>query len=638
MKQIYRLYGIPLRIENSVFLFALFISLLLTMTSQAQVNSYARVTGINTAKTQLTIDNRNETWHSFTVGEEVIVLQMQDNVIGNTSNNAGFGNLSAINNAGFYEVAVISAINAGRTRITLTDALNQNFTLGNNSRVQVVSFTKLGTGNYSTTANIPAVSWNGSLGTGGVVAFQVSGILTLRHPVTADGQGFAGGLISNNYEDECSPNVYRTNSANHAGKGEGIYLSSSTTYARGRGRILNGGGGGNDDNGGGGGGGNYTAGGEGGAGWMCSASPSGGLGGISLNTYLMTGTRLFMGGGGGGGQGNNGTQTAGAAGGGIVIIKANSITTSCSSSTVRISANGNAASGTTGGGNDGAGGAGAGGTILLQVNSFNVPASCRLQIQANGGNGGDVNNSGAHGGGGGGGQGAILFSNAMPTTNITTTTTSGTGGLNSSDPGATRAGGGSGSNNAGIISGIGTVLPVHLISFSAERVNKKVVLRFTATGDDNTLFTIQRATDGVHFNSIGAEKGTGNNTINTYSFTDLNPVPGKNFYQLKLTDARSGNVSYSGIVSVNVPAVESLPVAYPNPAHDHFSIRVNNDYNNKTHQLIITSLTGKVMYRNTYKPVNGNITVTPAMPLAPGLYIFKLVCEEYEEVGKLMIR
>jgi hypothetical protein len=639
MKQIYRLYGIPLRIENSAFLIALLISLLLSASGLAQVNSYARVTAINTGKTQLTIDNRDETYHTFTVGEEVIVIQMQDNVIGaNTANNSGFGSLSAINNAGFYEVAVISAINAGRTRITLTEALNQNFTFGNNSRVQVVSFTKAGTTNYTTTANISAVSWDGSLGTGGVVAFQVAGTLTLRHSITANGQGFAGGVISDDYEDECTPNVYRTNATDHAGKGEGIYLSSSNTYSRGRGRILNGGGGGNDDNGGGGGGGNFTAGGEGGAGWGCSASPSGGLGGIALNTYLMTGTRLFMGGGGGGGQGNNGNQTAGSPGGGIIIIKANTLATGCTSSTVRITANGNSASGTTGGGNDGAGGAGAGGTILLQVNTFNVPPGCPLQIQANGGNGGDVNNDGAHGGGGGGGQGAVLFANAMPTTNITTVTRPGNGGLNSSDDDATRAGGGTGSNNAGIISGIGTVLPVQLISFSGERVNKKVALTFTATGDAGTLFTIQHATDGVHFNTIGTVKGKGNTTVNAYSFTDPRPAAGKNFYQLKLTDDHTGSTSYSGIVSVNIPEVESLPVAYPNPAHDHFTIRVDNDYSNKTHQVTITDLTGKVMYTNTYKPVNGSITVTPAAQLKPGLYIFKLTSEGYEQAGKLMIK
>jgi hypothetical protein len=358
-----------------------------------------------------------------------------------------------------------------------------------------------------------------------------------------------------------------------------------------------------------------------------------------LNTYLMTGARLFMGGGGGGGQGNNGTQTAGATGGGIVIVKANAITTSCTSSTVRISANGNASASTSGDGNDGAGGAGAGGTVLLQVASFSVPSTCPLQIQANGGNGGNVNNSGAHGGGGGGGQGAILFSNTVPTANITTGTTPGTGGLNSNATGATHAGNGTGSNNAGVIGGIGTVLPVRLLHFSAENINKKAVLHWTAGDDANTLFTVQHATDGINFTTIGTVKGTGNsNTTTNYTFTDANVVPGKNYYQLQITGDPTAQTSYSGIVSVNITDMQSISVAWPNPAHDQFSVRVSEAYSNKNHQLIITDLTGKLMYTNNYKPANGIITVKPASPLKPGMYMFKLTSEGYEQSGKLIIR
>ncbi len=642
MKQIYRLYGIPYRIYCTPLLIALTLSLflLLPTTSHAQVNAYAKVTAITTTggRSVLTISNRNQTYHTFATGEQVIVMQMQENVIGsNTSNNAAFGNLSAIGNAGFYEVANIYAVTA--TTMTLSAVLPATFTIGTNSSVQVVSFTSLATGNFSTTANIPAVAWSESLGTGGVVAIQVGGTLTLLHSVTADGQGFTGGAVSDDYENGCEPDVYRTNSGDYAAKGKGIYLSTNTNYNRGRARLLNGGGGGSDDNAGGAGGGNYSAGGDGGAGWTCSATPSGGLGGIALNTYLMAGTRLFMGGGGGGGQGNNGTQTAGAPGGGIVIIKANAITTSCTSSTVRISANGNASSSTSGNGNDGAGGAGAGGTVLLQVTSFSVPSSCPLQIQANGGNGGNVNNSGAHGGGGGGGQGAVLFSNTVPTANVTTGTTPGTGGLNSNATGATRAGSGTGSNNAGVIGGIGSVLPVRLLHFSAENNNKKAVLHWTAGDDANTLFTVQHSIDGVNFTTIGTVKSTGNrNTTTNYSFTDANVVPGKNYYQLQITGDPTAQTSYSGIVSVNITDMQSISVAWPNPAHDQFSVRVSEAYSNKNHQLIITDLTGKLMYTNYYKPANGIITVKPASPLKPGMYMFKLTSEGYEQSGKLIIR
>jgi hypothetical protein len=645
MKQIYRLYGITHRINRIAFLSVFSLSLLLlTLNGQAQVNAYARVTALatNSGRSVLTIANRIQTNHTFTTGEQVIVIQMKDNVIGtNTGNNTSFGNLANINNAGFYHVATIFSVTA--TTMTLTEVLPNKFTIGTNSNVQVVSFQKLSTGNFTTTQNITAVPWNGTNGTGGVIALHVPGTFTINHSITADGQGFVGGGSSVNFETECGPTVYITNSTNYGAKGEGIYAVNTTanpTFVRGRGKVASGGGGGSAHNAGGGGGSNYSAGGLGGPGWECTGgNVSGGLGGVALSSYLMAGTRVFMGGGGGGGQGNNNAQTAGANGGGIIIIYAREIRTGCTSPPVRISANGSNANNTTGTGADGAGGAGAGGTILLQVGSFNVPSSCALQIHANGGNGGSVNNADAHGGGAGGGQGAVIYSGAMPTTNITTVTTPGTGGKNSNAANASSAGSGTGTSNAGIISGVGSVLTTKLTKFTAERINQKAVLHWTAIEEANTIYTVQRATDGIHFVPVGTVKGTGDGAAtNSYSFNDVNPAAGKNYYQLQISSGTSTQPGYSTIVTVNMLEPQSVAVAWPNPAHDQFNIRVDDDYNNKTHQLIITNLTGKVMYRNTYKPVNGNITVTPAMPLTPGLYIFKLNCEGYEQSGKLRIR
>lgn len=643
MKQIYRLYGTPpfigcIMIRNAL---SLLLFTLLTATGFAQVNAYAKVTAITTSsgKSVLTLSNVNQTYHTFAAGEQVVVIQMQDSVIGtNTTNVATFGNLSAIRNAGFYDVATISTVTS--TTMTLTDLLGATFTIGTNSSVQVVSFRKLSTGNFTTTANITAVPWSGTLGTGGVVAVQVPGTLTLKHNINADGQGFTGGAISANYEDECEPAVYMTNSINYAAKGEGIYVATNANYARGRGHLLNGGGGGSDDNGGGAGGGNYSAGGQGGPGYTCTGTDAaGGLGGIGFGTtYFSTGARLFMGGGGGGAQGNNGTQTAGANGGGIVIIKAAGLTTSCSSGTVRISANGNSSGSTTGSGADGAGGAGAAGTVLLQIGSFNVPASCPLAIQANGGGGGNVTNAVAHGGGGGGGQGALLFAGALPTSNTTNSTIPGLGGLNSS-AGTTRANSGGGTNNQGVIGGIGSVLPVHLMYLSAENKNKKAVVNFTTANEWNSSFNVQHSTDGITFTTIGTVKGTGNSNTNTsYSFTDPNAVSGKNYYRLEMISDAPAKKDYSEIVSVNMAEVQTVNQAWPNPAHDYFSVRVNNENLNKDHVVTITDLTGKILYTNTYKAGNPIITVIPGKPLKPGLYMYKLACTGSEQTGKLIIQ
>ena len=135
-----------------LFIFLLFISF--TISSQT-LNAYAKVTSISGAKTTLTVTNVNETSHTFTVGGTVIVMQMQDDVIGtNTTNVAAFGNLSAIANAGNYEVAVISARSPATgtpTNITLSSALANTFNTGSNSSVQVITFRDLGT-NFTTTA------------------------------------------------------------------------------------------------------------------------------------------------------------------------------------------------------------------------------------------------------------------------------------------------------------------------------------------------------------------------------------------------------------------------------------------------------------------------------------------------------
>lgn len=637
MKQYYRLYGIPQRRIRipilSVISFSFFF--LLSVITQAQIyNSYAKVTNISSTatKTTLTVSNKTEPIHTFQPNEPVIVIQMQANVIGTTTNTTNFGNLGAIGNAGFYDVAVIESI-AGST-IVLKDVLANKFTTGANNNVQLVSFQPQP--NLTTTGNISALAWNGTVG--GVVALNVPGTFTINHNITADGQGFLGGARSINSQDgTCGSATYTSNSNTNGTKGEGIYLNTNANYTYGRGKILSGGGGGAQGNAGGGGGSNFSAGGLGGPGWACtSPNSAGGLGGIELKSYLLAGTRFFMGGGGGGGQGNDGESTAGANGGGIIIIHASTLTTGCAGS-VRISANGNNSSNATGSGADGVGGAGAGGTILLHVGNFNIPATCALNVQANGGNGGNITNNDTHGGGGGGGEGAIIYGVAIPPATITNSAAPGTGGRNNAS-GSSSAGSGA-STPGSIISGVGAVLPVRLIHFAAENINKKAVLNWTASDEANISFTILHSTDGVDYTPIGTVKGTGNaNKATNYSFTDANAVFGKNYYQLQMSGDATSRITYSSIVWVNMNEEKSLAVAWPNPAHDHFSIKVGNEYSNKIHQVVITDLTGKLMYTNTYKPAGGIITVTPSQLLKPGMYIFKLTSEGYEQSGKLFIQ
>lgn len=565
--------------------------------SQTPVNAYAKITSI--AGATITVSNVNQVFASFTNGQYVIVMQMQDDVIGaNTGNNASFGNLSSIQSAGLYEVAQISSITGSPTptSITLTTTLSNTYTISANASVQLISYPTLGSPNYTTTSAISAVAWNGNVG--GVIAFLVNGTLTLNHNITADGAGFRGGSKNTpNGYSACDATTYTTTIATrYAGKGEGIYLNTTAGYRGARGKILNGGGGGNDVNAGGGGGGNYSLGGDGGIGWTPSGvgcSPGvGGLGGISLSAQI-SGGRVFMGGGGGGGHENDGVGTVGGNGGGIILIRANDISVPGPCGGRSITANGITPAN---GSNDGAGGAGAGGSIVLNVGSYTVAGTCPLTISANGGNGGSSITTGAHGGGGGGGQGAIIFSGSQPSTNVTTSTNAGTGGSSCSgcSPAQNGASGG-GPNNSGIFIGTNNPLPVELLLFTARKNGNRVDLDWqTASELNNDHFIIERATDMNAAMEIGTIDGNGTSSqFHAYTFIDMSPNPGMNYYRLRQVDF-NGAYHYSGWVAVEFQPGANYVSIYPNPSDGTFNVQLSG-YKDQSVHVSITDITGRLV-------------------------------------------
>lgn len=621
--------------------FLLFIFCGNKLLAQTPVNGYARITSV--AGATINVSNVNETYDSFEDGEYVIVMQMQDNVIGgNTGNNVSFGNLSAIQSAGLYEVALIASHteSAGLpVTVTFASALSNTYNTGANSRVQLISYPTLGSPNYSTSFTISAINWNGTIG--GVVAFLVNGTLTLNHNITASGAGFRGGSKNTpNSYTSCDATTYRTTTAaRYAGKGEGIYLSTTAAHSGARAKILNGGGGGNDVNAGGGGGGNYSSGGDGGVGWVpagTGCSPGvGGIGGLSLSAQIGV-ARVFMGGGGGGGHENDGVGTPGGAGGGIILIRANSIVSTGSCAGRSISADGSAAADAV---NDGSGGGGAGGSVVMQVQSYSITGTCPLTFSASGGNGGSSVTSGAHGGGGGGGQGVVFFSGSQPTTNVTTTTNVGNGG--SSCIGCTPAQNaisGTGPANTGIFAGASGPLPVELLSFTGKLNGNRVDLDWiTATEINCDYFILERAIAGMGTRDIGQVDGNGNSVIErSYAFTDMNPEAGMNYYRLRQVDF-NGTLSYSSWVAVEFNPAENYVSIYPNPSNGMVNI-VLTGYKDQEVNISITDISGRRVQELSQSVNNPEFRTSFDLEAEPaGMYFVTVSSPAKKEVLQLVI-
>lgn len=360
------------------------------------INEYTTVSQIDDCEASLLVDNAQ----AFEPGTEVLLIQMQGaNIV--QDDNSSFGNLTNLNGAGFFERGTISTIN-GNT-IFLENKLLNTYDL--NGGVQLLTMPTYQ--DATVTDLLTAQAWDGS--TGGVLAFTVSGVLTLEAPISVDGRGFRGGqtqVLESNCQWFLNQDNYFYESGNWRGalKGEGIATFIPDKEA-GRGPQANGGGGANDHNAGGGGGSNTEAGGVGGeqtppSAFGCSGEFPGLPGKLAPNEP----GRIFMGGGGGAGHTDDpGAGSRGGNGGGIIIIQVESL----DGNNFTLSANGEAAPDA---GGDGAGGGGAGGSIILIKNT--VLSDYQLSIR--GGDGGSTNNmSDRCFGPGGGGSGGIIKENSL---------------------------------------------------------------------------------------------------------------------------------------------------------------------------------------------------------------------------------
>lgn len=113
-----------------------------------------------------------------------------------------------------------------------------------------------------------------------------------------------------------------------------------------------------------------------------------------------------------------------------------------------------------------------------------------------------------------------------------------------------------------------TILPIELVSFTAECNGNRVVLEWTtATERNNSYFVVERSDDAVYFTEIARLAGAGNSIEPlSYTYTDYNAHGGDNYYRLVQVDY-DGTRTASEIVSATCHAADGEPevLVYPNP-------------------------------------------------------------------------
>ncbi len=451
---------------------------------------------------------------------------------------------------------------------------------------------------------------------------------------------------------------------NGAQKAEGIALPIAK-FPDGRGALANGGGGGNEHNGGGGGGGNYGSGGFGGMDYSnCfeflptneQDSSARGVGGYSLASYYGQ-NKIFMGGGGGGAEANDNQNTPGTPGGGIIIITANTLVNNGYKVSANALDNNGMYAGALGAGADGAGGAGAGGVVLLNVNTY----TNALTVEAHGGRGSQNNYyqdmTQCYAPGGGGGGGVVWFKQAAVPTGVTVNVAAGAAGVELNSAGVAvsrtcnngdvsygaRAGvTGSALYNLSLPSSC-TALPVKWITFSATaESNSSVLLEWsTASEQNNSYFTIERSTDGIHWTYLGTvSAGLSPSTIQNYKAYDYSPILSSlSYYKIKQTDS-DGNSSYTSIVSVELGGDNTFKL-FPNPVTGGTKEIVisGSFFINQNINIYIADLAGKIVFaENVFMKADSKELLIPLIQKPnPGVYLVHVQTEQQVAVLKLVV-
>ncbi|MFT3932608.1 MAG: T9SS type A sorting domain-containing protein [Chitinophagaceae bacterium] len=123
--------------------------------------------------------------------------------------------------------------------------------------------------------------------------------------------------------------------------------------------------------------------------------------------------------------------------------------------------------------------------------------------------------------------------------------------------------------------GLTSVLPLKLVSFTAQLVGSQTNLAWQTVNESNVSgFEVQRMVNSGAWEKIGFVQATNNAaSANNYSFVDKSPSIGSDFYRLKVTDL-DGKFFYSDVVTIELKTSQNMVYQnMPNPFSGSTTIR-----------------------------------------------------------------
>jgi hypothetical protein len=174
-----------------------------------------------------------------------------------------------------------------------------------------------------------------------------------------------------------------------------------------------------------------------------------------------------------------------------------------------------------------------------------------------------------------------------------------------------------------------SVLAVSGLNFAAIKQNNEAQLKWSTLTEVNTAyFNIERSSDGINWQVVGAITAKGNSTTTTsYSFTDALPFGGTNYYRLKQVD-NDGQYAYSPVRTLQFTG-QWLVKLYPNPVQNFVVLEFNNDRDERA-AINIQSISGSTIFSTEQRLVAGlnRITLNQVQFMAQGTYMLTIGTSE----------
>lgn len=169
-----------------------------------------------------------------------------------------------------------------------------------------------------------------------------------------------------------------------------------------------------------------------------------------------------------------------------------------------------------------------------------------------------------------------------------------------------------------------TVLPVNLKEFKGKQEPQRHLLSWTVTQEQQLdKYIIERKGTNTAFIPLGSTRARGLSVQQQYQFIDADPLPGDNFYRLKMVD-KDGTKNYSNTVLLQQKPKGFEFTIYPNPAKEVVYIKLK-DATAQSYSVELYNSMNQLLLKKIFPAAaNSILPVTRTPGMARGLYLLKI--------------